>query len=75
MAFKVAIVIEGELEEIRVFSTERDRDTWIEGAYFGADQYGGDGFCCYTKEEIEESLARDPEYKAEAFKRALTQLE
>lgn len=73
--FKLAVICEGYFEEVISFETEGERNAWSDGASYGADQYGGDGFCTMTKEEINQSIIDDPEWNAEAFKKALVELD
>jgi len=39
--YKVVVVVYGEIEEVKTFINEVQRSSWIEGASYGADKYGG----------------------------------
>lgn len=51
VTFDVVVVIYGEIEECRRFDRERDRDLWMEGAFYGADKYGG-SIQLYTESKL-----------------------
>lgn len=39
--YKVVVVVYGEIEECKSFINEFQRSSWIDGASYGADKYGG----------------------------------
>jgi len=39
--YKVVVVIYGEIEEVKTFINQAKRSSWIDGASYGADKYGG----------------------------------